>query len=86
MGQPQVDVVVVRTHPRLPELGGMTEAGFNRVVAMITHVTFTRRVPFELELWSNEPARARDEWSEWKASLPKTRNKKQRKAAVKGGA
>jgi len=70
-------------NPRLPELGGMTEAGFNRVVAMITYRDFMRRVPFESELWSDEPLRAQKEWEEWRALHPKTRNKKQRKADAK---
>lgn len=57
--------------PRLPELAGMTEAGFNRVVEMITHRDFVLRYGF-----GSETA-----YHEWRASLPKTRNKKQRKAA-----
>jgi hypothetical protein len=49
----------------------MTEAGFNRVVAMIQLRDFG--VPVS-------PA-SEKRYRDWRASLPKTRNKKQRKAA-----
>lgn len=66
--------------PRLPELAGMTEAGFNRVVAMITYKEFMPRYPFGM-LLGLDIAAAEKAWSEWRASLPKVRNKRQRKAA-----
>ena len=64
--------------PRLPELGGMTEAGFNRVVAMIRWQDFVHRDSSGQLIgcpW--------DQWGEWRASLPKVRNKKQRKSDAK---
>lgn len=71
---------MTRPQPRLPELAGMTEAGFNRVVDMIRWQDFAPRDRWGrvcgadfLESWTH--------WSRWRASLPKTRNKKQRKAA-----
>lgn len=53
--------------PRLPELAGMTDAGFNRVVAMIQDTDF----------------RYVADYCEWRILLPKVRNKKQRKADAK---
>lgn len=68
--------------PRLPELAGMTEAGFNRVVDMIRWQDFAPRDRWGrvcgadfLESWTH--------WSRWRASLPKVRNKKQRKSHAK---
>jgi hypothetical protein len=81
----------LKHNPRLPELAGMTEAGFNRVVAMIDVSCFMRR-HFCDPPWgalsrvycSNVCQACMDtlhRYNEWRASLPKTRNKKQRKAA-----
>jgi hypothetical protein len=73
--------------PRLPELGGMTEAGFNRVVAMIQPWDFHHRrrcnTPWGYSgfTYCDECRRAKQRFDEWRASLPKTRNKKQRKKA-----
>jgi hypothetical protein len=64
---------MTRPQPRLPELAGMTEAGFNRVVAMI------QLRDFGVPVSSASEQRYRD----WRASLPKTRNKRQRKADAK---
>lgn len=78
--------------PRLPELGGMTEAGFNRVVEMIDEYCFTRR-HFCTASWTSVKGlrfcaagckgclETTQRYEEWRASLPKTRNKKRRKAA-----
>lgn len=66
--------------PRLPELAGMTEAGFNRVVAMIQPWDFNRVRWFPGLRWGPGWIEAEAEYNEWRASLPKTRNKKQRKA------
>ncbi len=74
--------------PRLPELAGMTEAGFNRVVAMIQDFDFHLGpcVPVWERSWFTSCPRCVDasvNYLEWRASLPKTRNKKQRKADAK---
>ena len=72
--------------PRLTELGGMTEAGFNRVVAMIQPWDFW--VPHRCDRpwgWNFPCGKCAtcqtfvDRYNDWRASLPKTRNKKQRK-------
>lgn len=91
----------MKHNPRLPELGGMTEAGFNRVVAMIQPWHFEKpcsitRSPFghyhicvckACAPEHPQPCalceRAHQSFLEWRASLPKTRNKKQRKADAK---
>lgn len=78
---------MTRPQPRLPELGGMTEAGFNRVVAMIQPWDFHHRLRcdapwgYSVFTYCDECRRAKQHFDEWRASLPKTRNKKQRKAA-----
>lgn len=59
--------------PRLPSLGGMTEAGFNRVVAMITYHDFVPRHGFGAEA----------AWQEWRDSLPKTRKRARAQAAIR---
>lgn len=75
------------SHPRLPELAGMTEAGFNRVVAMIQPLDFytphacTRPWGWSFPLGCAKCRGTLDNYNEWRASLPKVRNKKQRKAA-----
>lgn len=68
--------------PRLPELAGMTEAGFNRVKGMIRWEDFAPRDSHGricgadfLESWNR--------YQSWVKSLPKVRNKKQRKADAK---
>ena len=73
---------MTRPQPRLPELAGMTEAGFNRVVAMITHKDFMSRDRFGGRCGADFH-RACKAWEEWRWSLPKVRNKKQRKAAAR---
>ena len=86
-----------RVAPRLPELGGMTEAGFNRVVETIDEYCFTRR-HFCTASWTSVKGlrfcaagcrgclETTQRYEEWRASLPKTRNKKQRKADAKRAA
>ena len=75
--------------PRLPELGGMTDAGFNRVVAMIHPWDFHDRLRCDTPWGHNSPVycdecrRAKQRFDDWRASLPKARNKKQRKADAK---
>ena len=65
--------------PRLPELAGMTEAGLNRVVAMIQWQDFVPSGTFGVTFIAKEIVAAEKAWKDWRASLPKTRNKKQRK-------
>lgn len=72
--------------PRLPELAGMTEAGFNRVVAMIQWQDFVPSGTFGVTFLAKEIIAAEKAWKEWRASLPKVRNKKQRKADAKRAA
>lgn len=79
---------MTRPQSRLPELAGMTEAGFNRVVAMIQDTDFHRGscVPVWERGWFTSCPRCSDataNYLEWRTSLPKTRNKKQRKADAK---
>lgn len=74
--------MALKHNPRLAELGGMTEAGFNRVVAMVQWYDFLR--PLQARMCIGERDRlAQNAWREWRASLPKTRNKRQRKADAK---
>jgi hypothetical protein len=76
---------LTRPQPRLPELAGMTEAGFNRVVAMMTWEDFAPRDRFGDVCGADFPM-SWVRYDRWLASLPKTRNKKQRKADAKRAA
>lgn len=63
----------------------MTEAGFNRVVEMITWEEFAPRDRFGDVCGADFPM-SWVRYDRWRASLPKTRNKKQRKADAKRAA
>jgi hypothetical protein len=51
--------------PRLPELAGMTERGFNMVVDMLSPRLFA----------------SREAYNEWRRELPQTRSADERRAA-----
>jgi hypothetical protein len=80
---------MTRPQPRIPELGGMTEAGFNRVVSMIQPSMFHHRRRCDMPWGHNSPVycdecmRAKQRYNDWYASLPRVRNKKQRKTDAK---